>query len=278
MRDESEGLAYASPYPSKRQKGDLNHPSPGKLAARSPNGIQDCMSIDLTEDTLLEDQDNSRHFQFSKEVGPGEFSADGLIVSGDSSSGQALRKGIKIRARADDSSTATSKKQLLTPTSLTPTPTVGTLSSEPRNRSSAPTPSEASHQNGVPSPAAKPIPQRLFLIIQKSDFKFDIRNPISSAQLRDSSVSEFFELYSQNSGVPLEALNSLKFWFTFARGKDTAVVHKGDEEAWRELRELATTLFPIERERHPDQVDFKIVVEIEDVINVKNQDDELWGA
>lgn len=59
--------------------------------------------------------------------------------------------------------------------------------------------------------------------------------------ISESSVSEFFQIYSDRSEAPLEMLDCLTFSFVFA-DEEVLVVNQGSSEDWEKLQELADIL------------------------------------
>lgn len=131
-----------------------------------------------------------------------------------------------------------------------------------------------------PNLNAPRVKQRLVLVLQKSarDLDLDYENTLSAPHLRDSSVTQFFQLYSGRSNVPLQSLDCLTFTFMFALGHEM-VIRQGDDIAWRKLKEMTPDLFTLQRRRNQTKEEFKVVVEIGDkktgVLPVA--DDDLWG-
>jgi hypothetical protein len=110
-----------------------------------------------------------------------------------------------------------------------------------------------------------PLRQRVVLIIQKSNGQLDLdyENGISYSQLKTSSVDEFFKLFSEKSGEPLDLLDSLVFNFLFARERaNDMTVQQGNEVEWRKLKELISMMFAWKSHKKPAQKDFKVLIEI----------------
>lgn len=107
--------------------------------------------------------------------------------------------------------------------------------------------------------------QRLVLILQKSarDLDLDYEDTLSSSHLRNSTVAQFFELYSQRAHVPVESLACLTFTPMFARGNET-VIQQGDDAAWKMMIRKTRGIFMLQSERNPKIEEFEIVVEIGD--------------
>jgi hypothetical protein len=136
-------------------------------------------------------------------------------------------------------------------------------------------------RSSVPSP--QPNLQQLSFIIQSSDQKLDmdIRNMLSLDQFRSSNVFEFFDLYSEKANVSSEVLSCLTFTFVFANCQDM-VVHRGDVEQWKSLKELTKLLFTLHRKRNRKTTNFRVAIEIGDKTmgteDAEVEDDMSWGC
>ena len=130
------------------------------------------------------------------------------------------------------------------------------------------------------SPAAPSrIGQRLLFILQKAGggFDYDLKRAPTLADVNRFSIDEFFSLYAERSGTPLEAIDCLTFTFTFAEGNDM-VVHRRDQEAWETLQFSSENLFILHKRKTAksgNRMNFPVNVEIGDKINlVPDEDDE----
>lgn len=149
----------------------------------------------------------------------------------------------------------------------------------PLSRAAPWSPESSFERSTAPSPA--PNRQRLVLVTQGADRRFDLGNEgtLSALQFRNSSVFEFFDLYSRKSKASFENLTCLTFTFLFAEGEDM-VVHRGDVAQWKKLKELARLLFMLHSNRKPNKTEFEVTIEIGDkTIRAESAeaDDDVWG-
>lgn len=134
-------------------------------------------------------------------------------------------------------------------------------------------------ENITPSSCRDDV-QRLVLVLQKSaqESDLDYDDTLSSTHLRNSNVSQFFDLYSKKANVPLDALDCLTFTLDFAGGIEE-VVRQGDETAWGKLIRKIRGLFKLRSRRQPSVKIFEIVVEIGDKktgVVAGAHDDDVW--
>jgi hypothetical protein len=134
-------------------------------------------------------------------------------------------------------------------------------------------PNTLDHQDQKPSflptpqitPISKKAPLELLLVIQKADLSYDFRilpQMRSESDICNLSLHDFFSVYSQVSGAPLQDLTCLTFTFLFA--ENVMVVWKDDEESWSLLKKAVRTLSILGRKRGVSQTEFHIVVDIGD--------------
>lgn len=117
----------------------------------------------------------------------------------------------------------------------------------------------------------------LVLVLEKPDGTFNDDEPLPARHLRDSNVTEFFNLVSTFSDKPLESLNELTFTFLFVSSEDRVrVVRKDDEAEWNKLKRKAVFLFNLNKTRL-DEEEFQVVVELGDKRN-KISAVDVWGA
>lgn len=164
--------------------------------------------------------------------------------------------------------------------SISPHPDVKAQPMEsPPSRAAPWSPESSFNRSTAPSPA--PNRQRLVLVTQGADGRFDMRgeSTLSALHFRNSSVFEFFDLYSAKSKASFESLTCLTFTFLFAQGEDM-VVHRGDVAQWKRLKDLARLLFKLHSNRKPNTTEFEVTVEIGDkTIRADDgeADDDVWG-
>lgn len=75
------------------------------------------------------------------------------------------------------------------------------------------------------------------------------------------SVTEFFEFYSQASGVALRDLTSLVFVTTFGKSRSFRVTKSG-YDIWRRLKTVMPTLFLQAQREDPKQMQFEVMVQV----------------
>jgi hypothetical protein len=146
---------------------------------------------------------------------------------------------------------------------MTPT-SPNTLDPEDQKPSFLPTPQI--------TPNSKKAPLELLLVIQKVDLSYDFRSlpqMRSASDICNPSLHDFFSVYSQVSGAPLQDLTCLTFTFLFA--ENVMVVWKDDEESWALLKKAVRTLSILGRKRGVSETEFHIVVDIGDTRRKKEE-------
>ncbi|KAF8859715.1 hypothetical protein BDZ45DRAFT_801399 [Acephala macrosclerotiorum] len=261
----------ASPPPNKRQRLNTNATPPRRTSPSPPPSgtITVAVTNGLGGDqAAATDPETNGHIEFAKKVlsAVDDPVPSNSVTDKDSPSTTNNVPTSSRAAREDKSEKAA--------------PVVQSNVQQPVQQPYTAAPGSLMTPRTTPNLNAPRVKQRLVLILQKSarDLDLDYENTLSAPHLRDSSVAQFFQLYSERSNVPLQSLDCLTFTFMFALGHEM-VIRQGDDVAWRQLKEMTPDLFTLQRRRNQTKEEFKVVVEIGDkktgVLPVA--DDDLWG-
>ena len=129
-------------------------------------------------------------------------------------------------------------------------------------------------------PAASKRNPEIFLTLPNADGIPDLENPVAASQLRDSSLSAFFALVSQRSGISLGELNSLTFRLSFPSYNEMHVSKDNSDEQWEKLKGNIKRYFKYTRMKDGHKTDFEVFVDIGDDSGVakKEKDSEETGG
>jgi hypothetical protein len=120
--------------------------------------------------------------------------------------------------------------------------------------------------------------QQIALVLQKANGVLDFSNLISG-EFKNSTLSQFFEFYSQKSGIPQDMLQDLKFVTQFANYTTFIVQRQWDDErSWKTMQMRIKGLFMEARKENPEQENFEVWVYMGDVTKRQViQDDWIIG-
>lgn len=112
------------------------------------------------------------------------------------------------------------------------------------------------------------------LIFQSNTGAMNFSNPVPSSVLRESTVVQFFNKYSQISGTPLHELSTLKFSIVFANNETLVVDKWSREDQWRILKIRIRNLLKDTQAVKPRLTDFEVWVKAGDNIALQAMDDD----
>jgi hypothetical protein len=106
---------------------------------------------------------------------------------------------------------------------------------------------------------------------------YNLNRSVPASCLRASSLSAFFELFSERSGVSIDSLNCLTFRYSFV-GKDVEVIQRdSSQDEWERLKNHMRRRLRFSRERDPRRKEFDIWVDAGDTRNVMEREEDLGG-
>ncbi|KAM3068446.1 hypothetical protein ACMFMG_009585 [Clarireedia jacksonii] len=114
----------------------------------------------------------------------------------------------------------------------------------------------------IPDPSE---PEDIILILHNKSGTLDFETPVPFHVFRNTTISAFFTLYSQRSGVKLEWLEKLTFTVVFANHLTFTMSRDEDEKGWRRLKKRIGSLFLMIKERKPNETDFEVWVDAGEV-------------
>ena len=114
------------------------------------------------------------------------------------------------------------------------------------------------------------ISQHLQFWMQDSKGRLNHQNKhsLSLEHLKSLTLEEFFMLYSQRTNIPLADLTYLTFTFVSAKSEEI-VVHRDNEAAWENLIDTTSVLFPLFKNRNPQDMKFMVSVEIGEISEMR---------
>jgi hypothetical protein len=115
-----------------------------------------------------------------------------------------------------------------------------------------------SEASDVPDPSE---PQDIIFILHNKSSTLDFESPIPFHVFRNTTVSAFFTLYSQRSGIALENLEKLTFTVVFTNHLTFTMSRDEDDRSWRRLKKRIGSLYLLTRERRPNETDFEVWVD-----------------
>jgi hypothetical protein len=99
------------------------------------------------------------------------------------------------------------------------------------------------------------------IIFRNGHGTFDSKHHLSLIELNYSSLPEFFAIYSQKSGIPLESLDGLKLEVVLS-GEDGIIATRGqDSQSWKSLKHDIARLITLAKSKNPEETRYEIRVD-----------------
>jgi len=124
----------------------------------------------------------------------------------------------------------------------------------------------ASSDNQIISTRTSQEPLKVKLFLQKTDGEIDFQNPLPSREFRNTTLPEFFAIFSNRSGLDAGLLQSLTFVVVFTKNRLLEVNRSEDERSWENLKRRISRLFEEAKAERPQETEFEVwVVEDNDL-------------
>ena len=108
---------------------------------------------------------------------------------------------------------------------------------------------------------------KIKLFLQKTDGEIDFQDPLPSREFKDTTVSEFFSIFSRRSSLDISTLQSLTFVVVFANNLQLKVNRNDGERVWSNLKRRISHSFKNALAERPQQTEFEVwVVEDNDLV------------